>query len=273
MLPIECVVRGYLAGSGLEGLPGDRRGLRPSPPGRAGRERAAARADLHAGDEGDDRPRREHRPRDGGRRSSARSASTRSRRSRSSSTASPPTHALERGIILADTKLEFGVDETGTLVLADEAFTPDSSRFWPADEYAPGGRTAVVRQAVRARLLRVARLGQDRPRPGAAGRGRRGHPAPLRRGVRAPDRDRLRRVRRTTRAWCSNEGDRARPARSRGSSTRRARPSRARSGTSASTSARHADRQGRRRRARDRRPGRGAQRSWRRCASSCSPTR
>jgi phosphoribosylaminoimidazole-succinocarboxamide synthase len=48
-------------------------------------------------------------------------------------------HALARGIILADTKLEFGVDGAGTLVLADEAFTPDSSRFWPADEYRPGG--------------------------------------------------------------------------------------------------------------------------------------
>src|SRR5436190_576612 len=46
--------------------------------------------------------------------------------------------ARERGIILADTKLEFGVDERGRLVLGDEAFTPDSSRFWPADEYAPG---------------------------------------------------------------------------------------------------------------------------------------
>jgi phosphoribosylaminoimidazole-succinocarboxamide synthase len=48
-------------------------------------------------------------------------------------------HALERGIILADTKLEFGIDQDGRLVLGDEAFTPDSSRFWPADEYAPGG--------------------------------------------------------------------------------------------------------------------------------------
>jgi phosphoribosylaminoimidazole-succinocarboxamide synthase len=47
-------------------------------------------------------------------------------------------HAAERGILLADTKLEFGVDREGRLVLADEAFTPDSSRFWPADEYAPG---------------------------------------------------------------------------------------------------------------------------------------
>jgi phosphoribosylaminoimidazole-succinocarboxamide synthase len=49
------------------------------------------------------------------------------------------THALERGIVIADTKFEFGTDPDGRLVLADEAFTPDSSRFWPADEYAPGG--------------------------------------------------------------------------------------------------------------------------------------
>ncbi len=48
-------------------------------------------------------------------------------------------YAAERGIILADTKLELGLDDQGRLVLADEAFTPDSSRFWPADEYAPGG--------------------------------------------------------------------------------------------------------------------------------------
>jgi phosphoribosylaminoimidazole-succinocarboxamide synthase len=47
-------------------------------------------------------------------------------------------YAAERGIILADTKFEFGTDESGTLILADEIFTPDSSRFWPADEYAPG---------------------------------------------------------------------------------------------------------------------------------------
>jgi phosphoribosylaminoimidazole-succinocarboxamide synthase len=48
-------------------------------------------------------------------------------------------HAAARGIILADTKLEFGLDEEARILLADEAFTPDSSRFWPADEYAPGG--------------------------------------------------------------------------------------------------------------------------------------
>jgi phosphoribosylaminoimidazole-succinocarboxamide synthase len=47
-------------------------------------------------------------------------------------------HALTRGIIIADTKFEFGVDGEGQLVLADEAFTPDSSRFWPAADYEPG---------------------------------------------------------------------------------------------------------------------------------------
>lgn len=47
-------------------------------------------------------------------------------------------HALSRGIILADTKFEFGVDADGNLVLADEVFTPDSSRYWPADTYQAG---------------------------------------------------------------------------------------------------------------------------------------
>ncbi|MEK7206604.1 MAG: phosphoribosylaminoimidazolesuccinocarboxamide synthase [Pseudomonadota bacterium] len=47
-------------------------------------------------------------------------------------------YALTRGIIIADTKLEFGLDEQGTLTLIDEVLTPDSSRFWPADSYKPG---------------------------------------------------------------------------------------------------------------------------------------
>ncbi|MGB2874409.1 MAG: phosphoribosylaminoimidazolesuccinocarboxamide synthase [Gaiellaceae bacterium] len=47
-------------------------------------------------------------------------------------------HAAERGILIADTKFELGLDPEGRLVLADEAFTPDSSRFWPEDEYEPG---------------------------------------------------------------------------------------------------------------------------------------
>lgn len=47
-------------------------------------------------------------------------------------------YALTKGIIIADTKFEFGLDEQGTLVLMDEILTPDSSRFWPVDSYAPG---------------------------------------------------------------------------------------------------------------------------------------
>ncbi len=59
-------------------------------------------------------------------------------------------HARERGIILADTKFEFGLDSSGQLVLADEVCTPDSSRFWPADQYEPGrGQPSFDKQYVR----------------------------------------------------------------------------------------------------------------------------
>lgn len=47
-------------------------------------------------------------------------------------------YARERGIIIADTKFEFGLDEQGEIILIDEALTPDSSRFWPLDEWQPG---------------------------------------------------------------------------------------------------------------------------------------
>ena len=47
-------------------------------------------------------------------------------------------YALSKGIIIADTKFEFGLDENGSLVIGDEMLTPDSSRFWPADGYEPG---------------------------------------------------------------------------------------------------------------------------------------
>ncbi|MCD8300043.1 MAG: phosphoribosylaminoimidazolesuccinocarboxamide synthase [Clostridiales bacterium] len=47
-------------------------------------------------------------------------------------------YALERGIIIADTKFEFGLDEDGNMILGDEMLTPDSSRFWPLEEYEPG---------------------------------------------------------------------------------------------------------------------------------------
>jgi phosphoribosylaminoimidazole-succinocarboxamide synthase len=72
--------------------------------------------------------------------------------------------AETRGIILADTKFEFGLDESGTLVLGDEAFTPDSSRFWPVDEYEPGhGQPSFDKQFVRDYCER---LGWDKTYPG-----------------------------------------------------------------------------------------------------------
>jgi phosphoribosylaminoimidazole-succinocarboxamide synthase len=74
--------------------------------------------------------------------------------------------AAALGIILADTKLEFGVDGAGRLVLADEAFTPDSSRFWPADEFAPGGpQPSYDKQFVRDYCES---LGWDKTYPGPA---------------------------------------------------------------------------------------------------------
>jgi phosphoribosylaminoimidazole-succinocarboxamide synthase len=59
-------------------------------------------------------------------------------------------HARERGIILADTKFEFGLDADGQLTLGDEVLTPDSSRFWPTDQYEPGrGQPSFDKQFVR----------------------------------------------------------------------------------------------------------------------------
>jgi phosphoribosylaminoimidazole-succinocarboxamide synthase len=73
-------------------------------------------------------------------------------------------YALARGIILADTKFEFGVDPEGRVVLGDEALTPDSSRFWPADDYAPGrAQPSFDKQYVRDYC---ASLGWDKTPPG-----------------------------------------------------------------------------------------------------------
>ena len=103
-------------------------------------------------------------------------------------------HALGRGIIIADTKFEFGLDRDGHAGAgrrgADARLLPllacGSVRARPP--------AAVVRQAVRAGLLRAYGMGQDRSGPGASRRRRRGHAGSLRRGVRAIDRDQLRPV-------------------------------------------------------------------------------
>lgn len=66
------------------------------------------------------------------------------------------SYAAERGILLADTKFEFGVDESGAVVLGDEILTPDSSRFWPAEGYAPGqDQPSFDKQFVRNYLLSI----------------------------------------------------------------------------------------------------------------------
>jgi len=138
MLPLECVVRGYLAGSGWKDYLADGavcgralpEGLReserlPEPiftPATKATEGHDENIDAERAIElvGEERFRElEH-------------LSLELYRFASD-------YAAERGIVLADTKLELGLDGEGRIVLADEAFTPDSSRFWPADEYTPGG--------------------------------------------------------------------------------------------------------------------------------------
>jgi len=65
-------------------------------------------------------------------------------------------YAETRGIIIADTKFEFGLDDQGELIWIDEALTPDSSRFWPRDEYTPGGpQPSFDKQFVRDYLLSI----------------------------------------------------------------------------------------------------------------------
>jgi phosphoribosylaminoimidazole-succinocarboxamide synthase len=137
MLPIECVVRGYLAGSGWKDYQ---------------RDGAVCGHSLPAGLRESDRlPRPIFTPAtkaqeghdeniDAERAAELVGADLYGEVERLSLElyAYAAEYAAERGIVLADTKLEFGVDANGTLVLGDEAFTPDSSRFWPADHYAPG---------------------------------------------------------------------------------------------------------------------------------------
>ncbi|MGH7546346.1 MAG: phosphoribosylaminoimidazolesuccinocarboxamide synthase, partial [Gemmatimonadota bacterium] len=76
--------------------------------------------------------------------------------------------ALERGIIIADTKFEFGRAPDGTILLIDEVLTPDSSRFWPADEYEPGrAPRSFDKQPVRDYLDRLAEQGEWDKQPPA----------------------------------------------------------------------------------------------------------
>ena len=163
-LPVECVVRGYLSGSGWKdyratgsvcGIPlpaGLQESQRLDPPlftpstkAEAGHDENISFAQVEA-------------TLGPGRAAEVRDVSLEIYRRASA-------HAEERGIILADTKFEFGVRD-GRLVWIDEALTPDSSRFWPRDGYAPGrGQPSFDKQYVRDYLETLA---WDKRPPGPA---------------------------------------------------------------------------------------------------------
>jgi phosphoribosylaminoimidazole-succinocarboxamide synthase len=138
MVPIECVARGYLTGSGL--LDYQRTGAVCGielPPGLVEASKfgepiftPATKAELGAHDENITFARATEFV------GAARADQLRDLTLQTYRQAAD--HALTKGIIIADTKFEFGVDGTGRLVLADEVFTPDSSRYWPADTYTEG---------------------------------------------------------------------------------------------------------------------------------------
>jgi phosphoribosylaminoimidazole-succinocarboxamide synthase len=137
MLPIECVVRGYLSGSGWKdyratgGTSGHvlPQGLLESD--RLPEPIFTPSTKAHEGhDENIDRERAADLVGEELLADVERTAIALYRRA--------ADYARERGIIIADTKFEFGLDGTGSLVLGDEALTPDSSRFWPAGEFRPG---------------------------------------------------------------------------------------------------------------------------------------
>lgn len=137
-LPVECVARGYLIGSGWKDYQtrGAVCGI-PLPEGLKLADRLpeplftpADKAEVGAHDENirfEDVAQRL---------GAARAAELRDVTLRLYREAAE--HALHRGLIIADTKFEFGLDSTGTLHLIDEALTPDSSRFWDAETYVPG---------------------------------------------------------------------------------------------------------------------------------------
>jgi phosphoribosylaminoimidazole-succinocarboxamide synthase len=138
MLPIECVVRGYLSGSGWKDYQrtGEVCGI-AVPAGLRESDRLSepiftpATKAQEGHDQNIDFERAVELVGDRGLAERAREVSL-------AVYQHAAEHALERGIILADTKFEFGVDEHGELTLGDEVCTPDSSRFWPADQYQPG---------------------------------------------------------------------------------------------------------------------------------------
>ena len=138
MLPIECVVRGYLSGSGWKDYErtGEVCGI-AVPEGLCESDRlpepifTPATKAVEGHDENIDFERAAELVGD-------RALTERVRDVSLAVYQHAADHARERGIILADTKFELGLDSEGRLTLGDEVCTPDSSRFWPADQYEPG---------------------------------------------------------------------------------------------------------------------------------------
>ena len=138
MLPIECVVRGYLSGSGWKSYSesGEVCGI-PLPEGLSESDRLPKPifTPTTKAAEGHDEPLTPEQA--ASLIGDKRFAELERISVELYETASEV--ALEKGIIIADTKFELGLAVDGSVVLGDEVFTPDSSRFWPADEYQPGG--------------------------------------------------------------------------------------------------------------------------------------
>jgi phosphoribosylaminoimidazole-succinocarboxamide synthase len=137
-LPIEAVVRGYLAGSGWKEYQtsGAVCGV-PLPPGLVNAAKLpapiftpATKAEMGEHDENIDFDRASD--------MIGTELATKVRDTAIRLYVEAAAHALSKGIIIADTKFEFGLDDADTLVLMDEVLTPDSSRFWPAESYAEG---------------------------------------------------------------------------------------------------------------------------------------
>jgi phosphoribosylaminoimidazole-succinocarboxamide synthase len=151
MVPVECVVRGYITGSGWKDylatggvcgieLPA---GLRESEQLPEPIFTPATKAEIGDHDENVDFERAAEIVGD-------RPLLEELRRLSIAIYRRAAEHARERGIVLADTKFEFGRRRDGTIVLGDEVLTPDSSRFWPADGYEPGrGQPSFDKQYVR----------------------------------------------------------------------------------------------------------------------------
>jgi phosphoribosylaminoimidazole-succinocarboxamide synthase len=150
MLPVECVVRGYLSGSGWKDYQATGRvsGIE-LPPGLQESEQLAEPIFTPStkAEEGHDEAIDFEQAAE---LAGSRDLAVRLREASLHVYSTIAAYARQRGIILADTKFEFGLDEEGTLTLGDEVCTPDSSRFWPADQYEVGrGQPSFDKQYVR----------------------------------------------------------------------------------------------------------------------------